>query len=469
MIFRLYLLGMVATGLLFQLWPQLDLAFSGLFHTPGQGFTLNRAAPFMQIHEALPFVILAAIGLLIGVTWRLRRRLDRAVLFVFVSLLVGPGLVANLILKDNWGRARPLAVSEFGGKATFSPVLTPSDQCADNCSFVSGDGSAGFWFLAFGLLAPAAARIWAIPLSLCMGLLFGGNRIIQGAHFLSDVLFSGFVVGGVVWLLYRLMVEPEGPKQMAATMNGWLQSPLAQRIRRRPLPWVVGAALTMAIFGAMIFIDRPVAMMVEEAGGRFRRFFSTLSQLGVGTGWLIAGVLGWLGCRIAASLSLSLEGERIWRSRAWAGAYAFCACAGAGLLNGLVKILAGRPRPKIFKSDGLHAFDFFRFQADYWSFPSGHTAMAFAVATVATVLLPRHIVAYYLLALMVAASRVLGGSHWVSDVIAGGFVGVAGALVMRHLFEKAGVGPQAALAGTASFRMAGWKGLKWRRHDTPKP
>jgi membrane-associated phospholipid phosphatase len=378
-------------------------------------------------------------------------------------------LVANLIFKENWGRARPLAVSEFGGKATFTPVLTPTDQCASNCSFVSGDGSAGFWFLAFGLLAPAAARIWAIPLSLCMGLLFGGNRIIQGAHFLSDVLFSGFIVGGIVWLLHRLMVEPQGWAKMAATVEGWLQSPFAQRVRRQPLRWALGVGLTVAIVGVMLFVDRPVAIIVEEAGGRFRRFFSTLSQLGVGTGWLIGGALAWLGCRVIAALSLSLESERLWRSRAWAGAYAFCACAGAGLLNNLLKVIAGRPRPKIFYRDGQHSFDFFRFQADFLSFPSGHTAMAFAVATVATVLLPRHIAAYYLLAVMVGASRVLGGAHWVSDVIAGAFVGVAGALAMRHLFEKAGVGPQAALAGTASFRVNGWKGLKWRRQDTQRP
>ncbi len=467
--FRCYLLGMVATGLLFQFWPHLDLMASGLFYTPGAGFALNRAFPFLQLHDALPYVIGLALLATVMVVWRLRGRLDRTVAFVFVSLLIGPGLVANLILKDNWGRARPLAVTEFGGKMVFSPVLTPSNQCADNCSFVSGDGSAGFWFLAFGLLAPAAARIWAIPLSLCAGVLFGGNRIIQGAHFLSDVLFSGFVVGGIVWLLHRLMVEPNGPRRMAEEIQGWMQTGPARWLAARPKSAAGAALLLVFILGAMALVDRPVAAMVQEAGGRFRGFFAGVSQLGVGTGWLVGAAAAWLACRIAASLSLSLEGETVWRSRAWAAVFAFVACGGAGLLNGIVKVLAGRPRPKLFARDGLHAFDFFRFQADYWSFPSGHTAMAFAVATVATILAPRHVAAYYLLALIVAASRVLSGSHWISDVIAGGFVGVAGVLLARHLFEKAGVGPQAALAGTARLGAFRWKGLSWRPRDIQKP
>lgn len=464
---------MIATGLIFQIWPELDLMASGLFYTPGQGFTFNRAFPFQHLHEALPIVIGAALLVLLVIAWRRRGQMNHAVLFVFVSLLVGPGLVANLILKDNWGRARPLAVTEFGGKAQFSPVLTPTDQCADNCSFVSGDGSAGFWFLAFALIAPAATRFWAVPLALSMGVLFGGNRLIQGSHFLSDVLFAGFVVGGLVWLLYRVMVEPNGLRRMGEEIAGWRNLPVVrwgeQRVRAWPRLSAIILVLTIAVLGSILFVDRPVAMKVQAAGDRFRGFFSTLSQLGVGTGWLIFGALGWLTCRIAASLSLSLEGERIWKSRAWAGAFAFCACAGSGLLNSLVKIVMGRPRPKIFAREGLHSFDFFRFQADYWSFPSGHTAMAFAVATVATILAPRHVVAYYLLAGIVAASRVLGGAHWVSDVIAGAFVGITGTLIMRALFERAGVGPQAALAGTARWRATGLKGLIWQRQDTPKP
>ena len=34
-------------------------------------------------------------------------------LFLAVCLGVGPGLVANLLLKDQWGRARPKHIAEF--------------------------------------------------------------------------------------------------------------------------------------------------------------------------------------------------------------------------------------------------------------------------------------------------------------------------------------------------------------------
>ena len=53
----------------------------------------------------------------------------------------GPGLVVNGVLKAFWGRARPSQILEFGGAAQFTPPVQIADQCARNCSFVSGEAS----------------------------------------------------------------------------------------------------------------------------------------------------------------------------------------------------------------------------------------------------------------------------------------------------------------------------------------
>lgn len=138
-------------------------------------------------------------------------------LFVAICLGVGPGLVANLMLKDNWGRARPKHLVEFGGSKTFSPPLLLSRQCPRNCSFVSGEASAIYIpFYAAAALMPQSA-VALVATGTVMGLAAGAVRIAQGGHFLSDVIFAGVFMGLTVLLVRRLMFGP----------------PIAPRLRRR--------------------------------------------------------------------------------------------------------------------------------------------------------------------------------------------------------------------------------------------
>lgn len=106
---------------------------------------------------ALP-VILGALGLGLW-SWRLRRPVlgidPRRAAFVVLALALGPGLVVNAVLKEHVGRARPAQLETFGGEASFSPAWTLSDQCAENCSFVSGDVAAAAAMLAPALLVAA--------------------------------------------------------------------------------------------------------------------------------------------------------------------------------------------------------------------------------------------------------------------------------------------------------------------------
>ena len=97
-----------------------------------------------------------------------------------------------------------------------------------------------------------------------------------------------------------------------------------------------------------------------------------------------------------------------------------------------LKVAVGRSRPYVASDPGrLHPFAFNR---DHFSFPSGHTAHAFSMATVVA----RHFgadhrwVPYvsYGLATTTAVSRVLERKHWPTDVLAGAAVGIlAGRLV----------------------------------------
>jgi lipid A 4'-phosphatase len=111
--------------------------------------------------------------------------------FVAAHFAVSVGLVANVVLKDHWGRARPHQTAAFGGTKQFTAALSPADQCIRNCSFVSGEATAVYApFFAAALLVPQ----YGVPLAaagIATGLASGGVRMLAGAHFLSDVLFAG--------------------------------------------------------------------------------------------------------------------------------------------------------------------------------------------------------------------------------------------------------------------------------------
>jgi lipid A 4'-phosphatase len=182
-------------GLLFLLFPTFDLAATGLFYVPGEGFPLAGWAPLVSVESAVPWItriiilIVAIGGVWLALIGRPLWRLDRkALLFIVAATALGPGLIANTILKDNWGRARPYQTDSFGGTRQFTPAPLPAAQCERNCAFVSGHAALAFSLVSFAFLLPAGGRRrLAIGTALGFGALVGIARIAAGAHFLSDV------------------------------------------------------------------------------------------------------------------------------------------------------------------------------------------------------------------------------------------------------------------------------------------
>jgi lipid A 4'-phosphatase len=204
-------LGALAAAL-FLTFPEIDLHVASLFHDPVQGFVLANAISPSKLHAVLKVVVIAAVVVpCVRLAYRLQqtrdgRSHDMAVTaFLLAALAMGPGLVTNTLFKDHWGRARPRDMTVFGGTRDFTPPLLVADQCARNCSFVAGDPSVGFYFVAF---APVFARrryAW-IAFGLGAGSALGIIRMGQGAHFLSDVIFSGVFNILTIWLVHALIL-----------------------------------------------------------------------------------------------------------------------------------------------------------------------------------------------------------------------------------------------------------------------
>ena len=205
-----------AISALFIAFPQIDLWASALFVGPDGGFPLLHEPWAVTVRQ---IVLVSIVGLsVLGLGTLLLKLLFgryrspialRAAVYVIACLILAPGLVVNSLLKDQWGRPRPVHLEAFAIEGseptgwTFTRPWVISDQCPSNCSFVSGEASAGFVLIA---LAPLTAMPWTVAvLGTLWGLVVGAVRVIQGGHFLSDVLLAGVVTYCVVWVVYWLI------------------------------------------------------------------------------------------------------------------------------------------------------------------------------------------------------------------------------------------------------------------------
>jgi lipid A 4'-phosphatase len=199
--------------LIVAIFPALDFSTSAPFYIPGTGFTWDRDGLLEFVRDALPNIIigsfLVCIGLwLAGLVRPLPWSLSGArIVFLLLTLLIGPGLIVEALLKTTWGRARPKDIGEFGGAATYTPFWQATDQCISNCSFVSGHAAVAFWVTAYAFLLPPKWRAAGLFAGLAFGTAVGWVRIMQGGHFLSDVIGAGFVVLAVNVVLARAILK----------------------------------------------------------------------------------------------------------------------------------------------------------------------------------------------------------------------------------------------------------------------
>jgi lipid A 4'-phosphatase len=198
----------VSAGI-FILFPSIDLAFSALFYTPGRGFLLGRTTLFHVIRTVGIWISIGTIAGLIttGVLWLVRpsllprwpvSRFGPEWLFLTLSMAIGAGLLVNLITKPVWGRARPVHIEQFGGHQQFTPAWKIANQCAWNCSFVSGEGAAAALVLAFCFVVPASWRLTTLLVASIIAVVVSFARIAVGGHFLSDVITA--------WILMALLI-----------------------------------------------------------------------------------------------------------------------------------------------------------------------------------------------------------------------------------------------------------------------
>jgi membrane-associated PAP2 superfamily phosphatase len=202
-----------------------DLAVQSLFYDPGQGWFLGDREPWAFLYHFgnIPAIALGVMGGIAFVasffSWRFRP--DRmAALFVVAFLALGPGLIVNTVFKDHWGRPRPADIVQFGGSETYRPCWNPGTT-GQGRSFPSGHAAVGFFLMAPFFVLRRRAPGWArraLAAGILYGSLMGLGRMVQGGHFLTDVIWSGILVyltGLILYYLFRL--DREGLPKRPAT------------------------------------------------------------------------------------------------------------------------------------------------------------------------------------------------------------------------------------------------------------
>jgi undecaprenyl-diphosphatase len=129
-------------------------------------------------------------------------------------------------------------------------------------------------------------------------------------------------------------------------------------------------------------------------------------------------------------LALGLALSVVWR-RALPFVLVGLAVLAADGLAALVKAAVGENRPT--EPDPLVTIPHSH------SFPSGHTATAFAGAMMLSYLVPRAAPAFFTLAAAIAYSRLYVGVHFPLDVVGGAVIGVATALLLLAVARRRSV------------------------------
>lgn len=260
---------------------------------------------------------------------------------------------------------------------------------------------------------------------------------------------------GVVTRLWQSLVYlRRRPKRLPAPRIGLLG----------PVEGLVLALLVAGVVAAlMILVDPLVPGLRMKLPAWLVILSERLTDLGFG------GVVLWpLGLAVVYVLALlpALDGvaQRVAASILARLGFLFLAIAPVGLAVAALKHMLGRARPSTafyMKGAGNHlAFDWMVWKSSFASFPSGHSTTAFATAVALGALFPKARIPLLALAVPVVLTRIVLGSHYPSDVVAGAALGSAYVLLMVKLFAARRVvfrvdadGRVAPMAGPSARRL----------------
>lgn len=208
----LWLIPILAMLAITPFTPALDMAIAKwTYHTNiagdlsevNSGFSSNYFFDIMYKYGCVPAQLTCGIATILFilsfyVSWLKQTR--SIVLAISLCLIVGSGILTHQLFKETWGRPRPRHIIEFGGKQEFRPYFIPrlSAPPEPSKSFPSGHSTCGFYFFFIYFLGrryhSRIIGISGLVFATVLGISLSMARIVQGGHFLSDILFAALLM-----------------------------------------------------------------------------------------------------------------------------------------------------------------------------------------------------------------------------------------------------------------------------------
>jgi membrane-associated phospholipid phosphatase len=175
---------------------------------------------------------------------------------------------------------------------------------------------------------------------------------------------------------------------------------------------IVGA---LALVCAFHFDPQVQSWIAQHQNRSWKIFMRTVSRFGdwqshVAVGLICLGIAYWRGSKKWMRVFLAM----------------LLACAIAGVSTRIIKISAGRARPSV-KTEAVWSGP--SFSSKYHAFPSGHTASTTAFFATLFLASRRFGLACLPIPLLIAASRMYVGAHYLSDVVFAAILGILSAFL----------------------------------------
>lgn len=228
-------------------WTNADVAISDLFYDHAAqewSWFFHTGCTLFYRGGIYPAFFLFGMAIVVLVTGLLLRseKLYRTGLFLSLLFVIGPGLIVNYGFKNHWGRPRPHQIVDFNGTMSFVPLGTPGTLDHHNSSFPSGHAAVAFYLIGPAFLANPRRRGLGTKLMM-IGLGYGGAmalvRVVQGGHFVSDVVWSAAIVYFTAVALSALILRLRAPLLPQTVFTAFLASirgagPGTVKVERQP-------------------------------------------------------------------------------------------------------------------------------------------------------------------------------------------------------------------------------------------